>query len=105
MDHIDGLMQSGNLKAALKKYDRRKRWRATTFLSAAAVAFGIALVSKLSNLEWLVVFLAFGIACFFEQQRKHIRAMQIRLAMMADVLDRAAGNEPQDCTLLELSEA
>jgi hypothetical protein len=31
--------------------------------------------------------------------------MQFRLAMMADVLDRVAGNEPQDCALLELSEA
>ena len=74
-----------------------------SFFGTAALAFGIAFVSKLSNVEWLIVFLAFGVAWFFEQQRQHIRAIQIRLAMM--VLDRVAGNEPQDCALLELSEA
>jgi hypothetical protein len=98
-------MQLGNLKAALKKYNRRKRSRAITFWSTAALAFGIAFVSKLSNVEWLIVFLALGVAWFFEQQRQHVRAMQIRLAMMADVLDRVAGNEPQDYASLELSEA
>ena len=105
MDHMDDLMQLGNLKAALKKYNRRKRSRAITFWSTAALAFGIAFVSKLSNVEWLAVFLAFGVAWFFEQQRQHIRAMQIRLAMMANVLDRVARNEPQDYALLEPSEA
>ena len=71
MDHMDDLMQLGNLKAALKKYNRRKRSRAITFWSTAALAFGIAFVSKLSNVEWLIVFLALGVAWFFEQQAAH----------------------------------
>ncbi len=41
----------------------------------------------------------------FEEQRKQIRAMQIRLARMADTLVQVAGNEPQDHLLLEFNEA
>jgi hypothetical protein len=98
-------MDNNELRIALKRYRTKKSIREAVIIVLYIAALGVPLWMGFSRTEWIVW--GVGILCMmrFEELRRHIRAMQIRFAQMADMLDQVAGNEPQDHTLLELGEA
>jgi hypothetical protein len=100
-----GKMDNNELRIALKRYRRKKSIREAVFIVLYIASLGVPIWMDFSRTEWIVW--GVGILCVvrFEELRRHIRAMQIRLAQMADMLDQVVGNEPQDHTLLELGEA
>lgn len=105
MDVEDDLVQAGRLKAAVKSYRRKGRTREIVLWVALVGSLWVPIEGQYSRTEWLVWLLGMFVVVFFEQLAKHIRAIQLRLARMADTLDQVAGKEPQDHLLLELSEA
>jgi hypothetical protein len=93
------------LRQAIKKYNRKKTARQVMFWVAFVIAGGVPVWFDFSRTDYLVWYLILWCALLFETTRKHIRAIQIRLAMMADQLNHVAGREPENYTLDELSEA
>jgi hypothetical protein len=96
------------VRETLKRYRRKKSLREVGLLAlwiiAAIVPFWLGF-NRAETLIWFV-----GVLCLasFEQQRQHIRAIQVRLAEMHDTLNKVAGEEmddPNGNLLSELSSA
>ena len=81
------LRSNEHRKKALKSYNRKKTIRGAVFWIAFCVAAIVPSWFGFTNTDQLIWFVAILGAVLFEQQRKHIRAMQVRLAMMSDQLD------------------
>jgi hypothetical protein len=94
------LRQNEHLKNALKSYNRKKTIRGIVFWIAFAVAAIVPSWLELTTTNHFIWFVAMFGAVLFEQRRKHIRAMQVRLTIMSDRLDHLAGED-----VPELSEA
>ena len=101
--------QNDHLRKALQSYNRKKGLREFAVWIAFCIASVVPFWALDSRTEYLVWYLAIATVMLLEQQRKHIRAMQVRLAMMSDQLAHLIGEDEYDVlpdnVIAELSEA
>jgi hypothetical protein len=100
------LRRNEELKKALRRYGRKKLLREIIFWLVVAGAGAVPIGYDFTRTEILVWFGFMLVGVMFEQLRKHVRAMQVRLATMQDQLDHLAGEDvPIGNVLSELSHA
>jgi hypothetical protein len=100
------LRRTEDLKKALRRYHRKKTVREFVFWLVFSGAAAVPVFFSYTRTESVLWYGFIMVAVMFEQNRKHVRAMQLRLATMQDQLDHLVGEHcPIDNVLLEVSEA
>jgi hypothetical protein len=97
--------RSVDLKKALRRYDRKKKVREIIFWLVFIGAAAVPVFYGFTRTESVLWYGFIMVAVMFEQNRKRVRAMQVRLATMQGQLDHLVGEHgPIENVLLELSE-
>jgi hypothetical protein len=99
------LRRTEDLRKALRRYDRKKKVREIIFWLIFSGAATVPIFSGFTRIESVLWYGFIMVAVMFEQNRKHVRAIQVRLATMQDQLDHLVGEHgPIENVLMELSE-
>jgi hypothetical protein len=92
------------LRKALRGHSRRRDWRWWGCRATVPIAFLAAWWLDFGRTDTLIVVVGAFMLMLLGDTEIRLKAMQLKLAMMADQLDRVSGNEPEGHLLLELSD-
>ena len=93
-----------DLKGALKSYRRMRAWRHCMMFATVIAALVAAWAFALTRTDTLLCLLGALVLVTAGQIEMRLKTMQIRLAGMADEIDRLRGKEDEGNLILELND-
>jgi hypothetical protein len=93
------------LKGALKKYGRMRAWRRFGIFAVLLVGFTVPWIYSFNRTDTMLCWLLSAVLWGLGETELRLKTMQVRLAGMADKLDRLSGNAAEaDNLILELND-